>query len=253
MSTFNNKIVIVTGAGSGIGKATALAYAQKGAKVVVSDINEPNGQAVVHSITANQGTAIFIKTDVAVREEVESMIAQTVQQFGRLDILVNNAGVGGGFAPLDQWTDKEWNLVIAVNQTGVFYCMRAALKVMKAQKGGAIVNVSSLAGLKGSQNMGGYVASKHAVVGLTRVAALEYARYNIRVNAVNPTVIETPMGMGFMDIRPDLAPRFKKSIPMRRFGQPEEVAKAILWLSSEDCSFTSGHCLPIDGGSMAGA
>ena len=189
---------------------------------------------------------------MAKKEEVEHLINQTVQQFGRLDILVNNAGVDGDFVPLDEWTDEAWNLVMAVNQTGVFYCMRAALKVMKAQKSGAIVNVSSLAGLKGSHFMSGYVASKHAVAGLTRTAALEYARYNIRVNAVNPTVIDTPMSMGLMNFRPDLAAKVKKSIPMRRFGQPEEVAKAILWLSSEESSFTTGHCLPIDGGTLSG-
>ncbi len=251
MQLFNNQSIIITGAGSGIGKATALYFAEKGANVVVSDIHVANGNKVVAAIEAMGGKAVFVQTNVANNNEVETLVQECVHHFGRLDMMINNAGIGGDLKFFDQITDEDWNQIIAINQTGVFYCMRAALKVMKPQRKGCIVNTASVAGIGSAARMGAYAASKHAVVGMTKTAAVEYAKYGIRVNAICPTVIKTPMGDSYISSDPKITEMIKQTIPMKRFGEAKEVAKTIGWLCSEDASFITGHAIRIDGGMMA--
>ncbi|EAY32033.1 SDR family NAD(P)-dependent oxidoreductase [Microscilla marina] len=247
---FQDKVVIITGAGSGIGRATSLLYAQGGAQVIVSDIAPKGGEETVRLITEAGGKASFITANVAKLDEVENLINETVAQFGKIDIAVNNAGIGDfnqkktAEHPVDSW-DK----VIAVNQTGVFYCMKMELQQMMKQGSGNIVNVSSVAGLRGLPNNLAYVASKHAVVGMTKTAAMEYAKHNIRVNAVCPVFTLTnlfqPQFFG------DKAEKLKANIPMKRYGKVEEIAEAITWLSARNSSFVTGHIMPVDGGTTA--
>lgn len=251
MQTFNNQSVIITGAGSGIGRATALTFVEKGANVVVSDIHEANGNRTISEIEAIGGKAIFVKADVSKDAEVQALVQACLDHFGSLDVMVNNAGIGGNFQFFDQIKDEDWHRMIAINQTGVFYCMRAALKVMKQQRKGNIVNTSSIAGIGASPRMGAYAASKHAVIGMTTTAASEYGKYGIRINAICPTVIKTPMTDGFMTSDPKVIEMMKHSIPMRRFGEADEVARTICWLCSEDASFITGHAIRIDGGMKA--
>lgn len=248
MKSFKNQVIIVTGAGSGIGEATALLFGREGAKVVVSDINEAGGNNTLQQIEAAGGEGVFVKTNVADRAEVEALVNMTVAQYGQLDIMVNNAGIGGDFAFFSQITDEDWERIIAINQTGVFYCMRAALQVMKAAQSGKIVNVASVAGIGSAPRMGAYAASKHAVVGMTATAAVEYAKFNIRINAVCPSVIKTPMGDSYTDLDPSVSEMAKRLIPMRRFGEAIEVANTISWLCSEGASFVTGQALRVDGG-----
>ncbi|MGB1120867.1 MAG: SDR family NAD(P)-dependent oxidoreductase [Saprospiraceae bacterium] len=247
----NQKIAIVTGASSGIGEATAVELANRGATVIVSDINIQNGQSVLNTINKNGGKAIFIKANVANDREVNALIDEVLVQFGRLDIMINNAGIAGNLSFFEHISDEDWNSIIAVNQTGVFYCMRAALKIMKAQKSGCIVNTSSVAGIGAAPRMGAYAASKHAVIGMTKTAAAEYAKYNVRVNAICPTIIKTPMGMGYMDEDIQVQQMVKAAIPMKRFGEAYEVARTVCWLCSDDASFITGESVRIDGGMKA--
>ena len=249
--SFKNQSVIITGGSSGIGRATAIEFAQLRANVVVSDINVHDGQETVNRINKNGGQAIFIKTNVADVTEVQTLVDTCLEKYGRLDHMINNAGIGQGLYFFDQITDEHWAKTIAVNQTGVFYCMRAALKIMKRQRSGNIVNTASAAGIGSAPRMGAYAASKHAVVGMTKTAAAEFGKYNIRINAICPTVIETPMGDSYLSENEDLKNVMLRSVPMRRFGQPEEVAKTICWLCSENASYLTGVALPIDGGSNA--
>ncbi len=251
MQIFKNQSVIITGASSGIGRATALFFAAKGANVVVSDINDAGGKETVKQIEANGGRAIFVKTNVVNDAEVQALVQKCIDHFGGLDIMVNNAGIGGDLQFFDQIKDEDWNQIIAINQTGVFYCMRAALKVMKPQRRGFIVNTSSVAGIGAAPRMGAYAASKHAVIGMTKTAAVEYAKYGIRINAICPTVIKTPMGESYITGNAAVVDMIKHSIPMKRFGEAEEVAKTVAWLCSEDASFITGHAIRIDGGMKA--
>lgn len=248
---FNNQSVIITGASSGIGKATALEFAKRGARVVVSDINETAGQATKEEIVAMGRQAIFIKTDVSNVEEVNTLIKKCIEEYGQLDHIINNAGIGQGLFFFDQITDEHWHKTIAVNQTGVFYCMRAALKVMKEQRKGTIINTASAAGIGAASRMGAYAASKHAVVGMTKTAAVEYGKFGIRVNAICPTVIETPMGDSYLANDTGLQEMMRQSVPMKRFGLAAEVARTICWLCSEDASYLNGVALPVDGGATA--
>ena len=248
---FNNQSVIITGASSGIGRATALEFGKRGAKVVVSDIQEEAGQETAAAIIANGGQAIFVKTDVRNNIEVINLVNQCLEHYGRLDNMINNAGIGEGLEFFDQITDEHWHQTIAVNQTGVFYCMRAALKVMKAQKSGNIVNTASAAGIGAASRMAAYAASKHAVVGMTKTAAVEYGKFGIRVNAICPTVIETPMGDSYLSDSPEIAAMMRQAVPMKRFGKAEEVAKTICWLCGADASYLNGLALPVDGGFKA--
>ncbi len=251
MKEIEGKVAIVTGAASGIGKATAFLMAEKGAKVIVADLSEKKGSQIAEDIRARGHEAIFTQTNVAELASVNDLITSCLETYKQVDILVNNAGIGGDSTFFDQITDEHWNRVIAVNQTGVFYCMRAVLPHMKSQRGGAIVNISSLAGIGSAPRMGAYAASKHAVVGMTKTAAAEYAKYNIRINAVCPTVIRTPMTEGFLHADEARSEFMRQSIPMKRFGEAEEVARTICWLSSPGASFVPGETIRVDGGHRA--
>lgn len=249
---FKDKTIVITGAGSGIGRATALHFAQEGAQVIVSDRNEAGGQETVQYITETGGLGVFIQADVSDYAQVQHLIAETIRQFGKLDVAVNNAGLGPKrMARTAEHTIEDWNRVIAVNQTGVFYCMQLELLQMQAQGYGAIVNVASMAGLKGLQNNVAYTASKHAVIGMTKVAALEYAKQKIRVNAVCPVFTQSPLLDKMLSAKAGMDVRLKMAIPMQRFGEAEEVAQTIAWLASDAASFITGTAVPIDGGSMA--
>ncbi|TVZ56013.1 NAD(P)-dependent dehydrogenase (short-subunit alcohol dehydrogenase family) [Lutibacter sp. Hel_I_33_5] len=243
-----NKIIIVTGAGSGIGKATAIHFAKHGGTVVVSDINLENAEKVVDEIVTNGGNAVPIKANVADFTEVENLVSQTVEKFGQLDVIVNNAGIGPNLLKTHESSIKDWDKVIAVNQTGVFYCMKVALQQFLKQGGGNIVNIASLAGLKASPNNISYSASKFAVVGMTKSAAMEYATKNIRVNAVCPGYTESALLNQLLGAKPEMDAILKSVIPMKRYGQAEEIADAVVWLASDNTKFITGQTITLDGG-----
>lgn len=244
-----NKVVIITGAGSGIGAATAKLFGKHKAQVVASDINLENAQQIADEITVSGGKASAIKTDVTVYEEVEALVAQAVSKYGRIDVMVNNAGIGGKHqVKTAEHTHDDWHNVIAVNQTGVFYCMKVALQQMLKQGGGSMVNVASLAGLKASGNNLSYSASKFAVVGMTKSAALEYGRKNIRINAVCPGFTHSALLDQLLAVSPGMGDKLKRFIPMGRFGEADEIAEAICWLASENSKFITGQTLTLDGG-----
>jgi NAD(P)-dependent dehydrogenase (short-subunit alcohol dehydrogenase family) len=245
------KVALVTGAGSGIGQAAALAFAHAGARVVVADIDADGGQATVHRIAELGGEAICIPADVAQEDDVARLIAETVARYGRLDCALNNAGISSGGGLTHELSEEMWSRVLAVNLTGVWLCLKYEIAQMLRQDGGgAIVNVASVAGLVGGTTAA-YVASKHGVVGLTKQAALEYAPHGIRINAVCPGVIQTPMVDRVFAARPGLAERWLAAEPIGRLGTPEEVAAAVVWLCSEAASFVIGVALPVDGGWVA--
>ncbi|MEL6718410.1 MAG: glucose 1-dehydrogenase [Bacteroidota bacterium] len=249
---FKGKTVLVTGAASGIGKMTALTYGEKGAKVVVSDVNTSSGKEVAKEITSAGGEAIFVEADVADFDSVSSLVETTIRHFDRIDIAVNNAGIGSSrTAKTDQHGLNDWDKVLAVNQTGVFYCMKLELQQMLKQQQGTIINIASVAGLKGLPNNLAYTASKHAVVGMTKAAALEYARKNIRINAVCPVFTHSPMLEQLFASKEGLREKLVHTIPMGRYGKPSEITNTILWLSSEEASFITGQSIAVDGGMMA--
>jgi NAD(P)-dependent dehydrogenase (short-subunit alcohol dehydrogenase family) len=254
MTNFANQVAFVTGAGSGIGRATALAFAQAGAQVVVSDVNNTGGQETVVQIQAAGGEAAYISCDVADPNQIEIAIQQTVAIYGRLDIGVNNAGIGGKFGRLLDQTRDDFDQMMAINVGGVFYGMQAQIRQMLMQDtpGGKVVNVSSIAGVRGMPMGGPYSASKHAVLGLTRTAALEYVRQNIRVNAICPVYTHSGMVDELMNTAPGMEERMRRVIPIGRFGQPEEIAQAILWLCSDENAFCNGQAIQMDGGLTAG-
>ena len=249
---FENKSVVVTGAASGIGRATAILFASEGGKIMVSDVNEEGGHETVEMIKNEGGQAEFFKANVANMDEVSALMKTTVAAFGSLDIGVNNAGVGGPWGKLNALSLNDFNTIMAVNVNGVFYCMKEQINIMLKQGGGAIVNISSIAGLRGFANSGAYSASKHAVLGLTKSAALENARKNIRINAVCPVFTRSAMFDQFFDLDPSFKEKLLRTIPMHRYGQPEDIAEAITWLCSEHSSFITGLCFPADGGMTAG-
>lgn len=250
---FTNKVILITGAGSGIGRVTAYAFAEQGGTVIVSDINEKGGNETVAHITETGGNAHFIRANVAKYEEVEQLIRQTVAQFGQLDIAINNAGIGSMPARTTDTTLADWDRVMAVNASGVFYCMKLEIEQMLKQGSGVIVNTASIAGLRGLPNNVAYSASKHAVVGMTKTAAMEYARHNIRINALCPVFTVTPLfNPEQMDkYSAGISDKLKKLIPMKRFADPSEMAKTTLWLCSDQASFVTGHAMPVDGGLTA--
>ena len=243
-----NKIVIVTGAGSGIGKATAIHFANNGSTVIVSDISLESAQDVTDEIIKNGGKALAIKANVAKFEEVENLISTTVQEYGRLDVIVNNAGIGPNLLRTHESSLKDWDRVISVNQTGVFYCMKLALTQFLKQGGGNIVNIASLAGLKASPNNISYSASKFAVVGMTKSAAMEYATKNIRVNAVCPGYTESALLNQLLGAKPEMDAILKSVIPMKRYGKADEIADAVVWLASDNTKFITGQTITLDGG-----
>jgi len=248
---FEGKTALVTGGSSGIGRATALAFAGEGAGVVVADVVVPGGEETVSMIQNAGGEAVFVKVDVTSPAEVEAMVRQAVETYGRLDCAFNNAGIDlEAGVPLHKHSLDGWDRVIAVNLKGVWLCMRYELAQMRKQGSGAIVNTASIAGLTGLGTIA-YAASKHGVVGMTKVAALEYAKTGIRVNAVCPAAIHTAMVNEAMEAGPEIKAFIENMQPMGRVGEPEEIASAVLWLCSDGASFVTGHALPIDGGLTA--
>jgi NAD(P)-dependent dehydrogenase (short-subunit alcohol dehydrogenase family) len=247
---FDSKVVLVTGGNSGIGQATALAFAKKGAKVIVAARRVSEGKATVAMIKETGGEAHFVQTDVAKATEVEALIAACITKYGGLDYAVNNAGIGGtAFIPAAEYEEEIWDNVIDINLKGVWLCMKYEILEMLKRGQGAIVNMSSVAGLKGGRIGVAYYASKHGVIGLTKAAAIEYAAQGLRINAVCPAVIKTPMTDPFFDDK-DMTATVTAMHPMGRVGRPEEVASTVLWLCSEDASFVTGHAHPVDGGYM---
>ncbi len=253
MGQFDDKVALVTGGGSGIGRATALAFAMEGAKVVVADIDVRSGEDTVRAIDEAGGRSVFMRVDVSRAVEVKSMVEETLKIFGRLDCAFNNAGIAGvTHVPTAAYPEDIWDEVINVNLKGVWLCMKFELPPMLAQGKGAIVNTSSVAGLVGGRVSGAaYAASKHGVVGLTKVAALEYAKAGIRVNAVCPGIIRTPMVGRLLDDHPEAEAGFVAVEPVGRLGTPEEVADVVLWLCSDAASFVTGHAVAVDGGYTA--
>jgi NAD(P)-dependent dehydrogenase (short-subunit alcohol dehydrogenase family) len=243
-----NKVALVTGAGSGIGRASAIALAAAGATVVVSDVDPKGGAATVGLIEAAGGAASFVAADVTRPDQVAGLIGQVVERYGRLDCAHNNAGIEGAVAPFHEYPDDAFDQVIAVNLKGVWLCLKAEIVQMLQQGHGTIVNTASVAGLGGSPTLSAYGASKHGVVGLTRTLAQEYAKSGLRINAVCPAFISTPMVDRFIGGDPERARSVAANQPMGRTGTPEEVAAAVVWLCSDAASFISGHCLAIDGG-----
>jgi NAD(P)-dependent dehydrogenase (short-subunit alcohol dehydrogenase family) len=248
MASLGGKVAVVTGAGSGIGREVALAYAREGAAVLVSDVNEAGGRETVGAIAAAKGRASFFRADVARPAECEALANEAVRAFGGLDVACNNAGIGGAIAPVAEQPIEAWDRIIAVNLSSVFYCMRAQIPRMLERGGGAIVNMASILGAVGWAGSAGYVAAKHGMVGLTRTAALEYSARGVRVNVVGPGFIETPLLAGLdATTRAGLVALH----PIGRLGRPEEVAELVVWLSSPASSFVTGAYVPIDGGYLA--
>ncbi len=247
----DGKVGLVTGAGSGIGRASALTFAREGAKVAVSDVVVEGGQETVRLIQQAGGEARFFAADVSQAAQVEKLIQDIVAVYGRLDCAHNNAGVEGVLASTEEYPEDQWDKVLAVNLKGVWLCMKYQIPQMLAQGGGAIVNTASGAGLIGAAGMSAYVASKHGVVGLSKTAALEYAKSNIRVNSVCPGLIQTPMVERIIGNSPQLGEALVASEPIGRVGQPQEIAESVVWLCSESASFVTGHAMSVDGGFVA--
>jgi NAD(P)-dependent dehydrogenase (short-subunit alcohol dehydrogenase family) len=244
-----DKVVVITGAGSGIGAATAKLFGVHQAIVVVSDIHLENAEKVAGEIRNDGGRADALATDVTQFEQVKDLMQTVIKKLGIVDVMVNNAGIGGKHqAKTAEHSLEDWHDVIAVNQTGVFYCMKLAIEQMLKQGYGNIVNVASLAGLKASGNNLSYSASKFAVVGMTKSAALEYGRKNIRINAVCPGFTHSALLKQLLSVSPDMSDKLKRFIPMGRFGEAEEIAEAICWLASENSKFITGQTITLDGG-----
>ncbi|MDX2161465.1 MAG: SDR family oxidoreductase [bacterium] len=251
MTLLDGKIGLVTGGASGIGRAAALAMAQAGARIVVSDIDTVGGEETAAQIQALGREAAFVQADVSQADQVDALIQVAARLYGRIDCAFNNAGVGGELSALHEKTEAEWDRVIGINLKGVWLCMKAEIPLMLANDGGSIVNMASVAGLVGFRAAALYSASKHGVIGLTRSAALEYARRNIRVNAVCPYFTDTPMVQQMIDTVPAMKDATVSGSPMKRLGTPEETAAAVVWLCSDQASYITGHALPIDGGVTA--
>lgn len=254
MSTASDrKVALVTGASSGIGKATAHAFARNGYATVFADRDQAAGEKALAELEPGCEECMFVRCDVAVEEDVRQLVNRTVDKFGRLDAAFNNAGIEGMQAATADSTSENFDRVIAVNLRGVWLCMREEIRQMLQQdSGGAIVNCSSVAGLIGLPNIPAYVASKHGVIGLTRTAALEYAKSAIRVNAVCPGAIQTPMLDRYMEGSKKGREMMEATEPMGRIGRPEEIAGAVQWLCSDGASFTTGQALAVDGGWTVG-
>jgi NAD(P)-dependent dehydrogenase (short-subunit alcohol dehydrogenase family) len=245
------KVALVTGAGSGIGRATALAFAREGANVAVCDRDRPAGEHTARLITEGGGTAEFHEADVSDDDQVRGMVEAVVGRFGRLDCAHNNAGITVPSSPLHEVTPETWNRMVLVDLTSVFYCLRHEVKQMLVQGGGAIVNTSSGAGIIGFPGLAPYIAAKHGVLGLTKTAALEYAAAGIRVNAVCPGSTDTPMMRGFIGGDPAMEEAMKATVPTGELGRPEQIAEAVVWLCSDRASWVSGESMLVDGASVS--
>jgi A-factor type gamma-butyrolactone 1'-reductase (1S-forming) len=247
---FTGKVALVTGGSAGIGRAAALLFARHDARVVVSDVNAEDGHAVVAEIKSSGGDAAYVNCNVSSADDVRALITKAVELFGRLDCAFNNAGI---ILDADtEWDDTAFQKTLAVNVSGVMHCMKAEIPEMLAVGGGTIVNTASINGIiaSGNPSQPGYTASKHAVIGLTKTAALTYARRNIRVNALCPGVTHTPMVDRVARLGPEIKEMLEKYSPMGRMARPEEMAEAAIWLCSQKSSFVTGHALVVDGGAV---
>lgn len=249
--SFKGKVVLVTGAATGLGHAAALIFAQKGARVAVADVNLRGAEDRAREIQDAGGSAVAIHADISDESQVRGMVDATLEAFGRLDVAANNAATGGQPAPLAEHTAENWLRTIGINLSGTFYCLKYEIPAILAQGGGAIVNVASVAGVRGDYGMAAYTAAKHGVNGLTKVAAIEYASQGLRVNSLCPGGILTPMLEEHFKTYPDRRTQANLSTPMRRLASPEEMARSLVWLCSEDSSYINGHELIADGGTSA--
>lgn len=249
-TSFAGKVVLVTGGSSGIGRASAIAFAREGAKVVVADVADESGEDTIRTIASGKGEAIFVKTDVSKATEVKALIKKTIDTYGRLNCAFNNAGIQGISSSTAACTEENWDKVINTNLKGVWLCMKYEIPYLREQGGGAIVNMSSVSALMSSylQRFPAYVASKQAIIGLTKTAAVEYARAGIRINALCPGFIDTPMNL---QQKSELNNFVNSRVPIGRLGTPEEIAEAAVWLCSDTASFITGQAIAMDGGLIA--
>ncbi len=250
---FQDKVSLVTGGGSGLGRATALAFGRERAKVVIADFSNEGGEKTVKMIKEAGGEAIFIKTDVSHCEEVNELILKVIERYGRLDCAFNNAGIGQHPSLTAEYTKETWDHIISTDMSSVWFCMKHEIAHMLKQGAGAIVNMASGAGLFGVPGMSAFSASKHGVIGLTKTAALEYARAGIRMNVICPGPISTEGNKAQVSAHPELEleAKYVAIVPMKRFGRPEEVAETVVWLCSDAASYITGIAIPVDGGMSA--
>lgn len=248
---FQGKVVLVTGGAYGIGRAAAIGFARRGAKVVIADIDASRGEETLRRVKGAGGEAIFVKTDVSAEEDVQALVGRTLETYGRLDCAFNNAGIHKQFVSTIDFTLSDWEEMINVNLKSVWLCMKYEIRQMLRQGKGAIVNTSSAAGLVGAPSNPAYPASKHGVVGITKSTALEFARKGIRVNCVCPGPTRTGMNEELTASNPEMVKAMDQRVPMGRIGEPEEVAAAAIFLCSDEASYITGHALPVDGGIVA--
>jgi NAD(P)-dependent dehydrogenase (short-subunit alcohol dehydrogenase family) len=249
--SFENKVALITGGSSGIGKATARTFAEKGVHVMIADIAEDAGLLLVKELEAIGVKASFVKVDVCQASEVELMVTSTIHTFGRIDFCVNSAGIEGSRARTDQYPETTFEQVMNVNVAGLWHCMKAQLPLLVKGQSGVVVNIASVAGLKGFPAHCAYSASKHAVIGLTKTAAMEFVRYNIRINAVCPGFTDTPMVGQVLKEDADYGDKILKSIPMRRLANAREIADMVVFLCSDQATFITGQAIAVDGGITA--
>lgn len=249
----NNATVLITGAGSGIGRTAAIEFAERGTSVVVADVDVAGGEETVELIENAEGDAVFVKADVTDPADTQAMVDTAVDEYGRLDYAFNNAGIGGEQATVTDYSTEQWQTVIDVNLVGVFNSLHAEINQMQEQEsGGVVVNMASVLGKVGFETSSAYVAAKHGVIGLTKTAALEYAESGVRVNAVTPGFIKTPLlEEGGITSDPEVLEQIESRHAMNRLGTPEEVANAVIWLSSDEASFVTGEAFAVDGGYLS--